>query len=555
MVLDILKRLSVTLFILLISVNMAWAEASNSEISFWETARDSNDVEMLQAYLDSYPNGTFKILANILIGKKSSQNKDELMVAINTCDKLAAHSGDTSHEFPHAKFGVLEKKADEAIQACQLALQANDIRYEFQLGRAYLAKDDFVNSKKHYSIASDGGHIFAKYWMGEFYRTGDYGLKVQYDMALKYHLENVKLFVKSYLRVGQIYEHGKADIGVKQDLNRAFQYYKLAVENDVVDAYYYLAWQYEYGRGVEKSAEMAIKYYKLAIASNRNLNVSRTHLALLIIDTELSFSGRSWTYAYETAYENKKIAREVEQLLAKGRGNDFKRQENYIATMAKWVVEFALAKPRYNAYYDEAAPSEEFKNNADEQAEYYTEMLFKALELRHEEHPIDYPSQTPSHLASEREVFLELFRSYERTIVEWAAINEWYETGRDGCLDSRVDFEGSYKGGNQSYEGYLINNCGFSVLAEVELYVKIEGGRVFSESGRTFVGTDDEFIRVYYRTKRPVNGHLSYTYCPGRYGFGEGNSCGSRERRFYNDEDVEEARGKIVDKLKDILLG
>mgnify|MGYP000190898932 CR=1 FL=1 len=42
------------------------------EIEFWQTVKDSDDLDLLQAYLDEYPNGKFASLAKIKIRKLQS---------------------------------------------------------------------------------------------------------------------------------------------------------------------------------------------------------------------------------------------------------------------------------------------------------------------------------------------------------------------------------------------------------------------------------------------------------------------------------------------------
>ena len=39
------------------------------ELEFWKSVKDSEDPDMLQAYLDKYPNGKFSLLAKIKIKK------------------------------------------------------------------------------------------------------------------------------------------------------------------------------------------------------------------------------------------------------------------------------------------------------------------------------------------------------------------------------------------------------------------------------------------------------------------------------------------------------
>ena len=43
------------------------------ELSFWESVRESDNPAALQAYLDKYPNGEFKPLAEIRLSELGAQ--------------------------------------------------------------------------------------------------------------------------------------------------------------------------------------------------------------------------------------------------------------------------------------------------------------------------------------------------------------------------------------------------------------------------------------------------------------------------------------------------
>jgi len=57
-----------TIFVLLGAGSVpAHAQASDTELSFWESVRDSEASEELEAYLKTYPDGTFAPLARLRI--------------------------------------------------------------------------------------------------------------------------------------------------------------------------------------------------------------------------------------------------------------------------------------------------------------------------------------------------------------------------------------------------------------------------------------------------------------------------------------------------------
>ena len=46
------------------------------ELAFWETVRESGaDPEMIKAYMDKYPDGEFKALAEILLPKQDGEDE------------------------------------------------------------------------------------------------------------------------------------------------------------------------------------------------------------------------------------------------------------------------------------------------------------------------------------------------------------------------------------------------------------------------------------------------------------------------------------------------
>ena len=57
--------------LLWLPVTPAFAEATSTEIEFWQSVKDSGDAEMLDAYLQEFPDGEFTELANIKIRKLS----------------------------------------------------------------------------------------------------------------------------------------------------------------------------------------------------------------------------------------------------------------------------------------------------------------------------------------------------------------------------------------------------------------------------------------------------------------------------------------------------
>ena len=67
---------------------------------------------------------------------------------------------------------------------------------------------------------------------------------------------------ESFFKIGLMYEKGN---GVEQDLEKAFQFYKIAAENNISAAQLNLAILYNLGEGVEQNIEQAVYWYKKRI--------------------------------------------------------------------------------------------------------------------------------------------------------------------------------------------------------------------------------------------------------------------------------------------------
>ena len=53
------------------------AEQSAMELSFWNTVKDSNDPDLLQTYLNRFPEGVYADLARVLIARASRDTAED----------------------------------------------------------------------------------------------------------------------------------------------------------------------------------------------------------------------------------------------------------------------------------------------------------------------------------------------------------------------------------------------------------------------------------------------------------------------------------------------
>ena len=129
-----MKRVFLLLFVNLcfiagpISVHLALADQSvsgqesNYEMLFWESVKDSNNIDMYRAYLKKYPNGVFADLAKI---------------------KIQA----LEHESPAAP--AAEKPAEEAIQTSGIHLRSTPEILEDADLKKMLKKYNFCDFDRH----------------------------------------------------------------------------------------------------------------------------------------------------------------------------------------------------------------------------------------------------------------------------------------------------------------------------------------------------------------------------------------------------------------------
>jgi hypothetical protein len=130
-------------FAVWLAMASAFADATSTEIEFWQSVKDSGDVEMLRSYLQEFPDGEFKALAKIKIKKltgvseieylwcatksavtkqtkescnqlsgKSFGNKDS---ALNEKKRLNASKSSTDKTIKEIEMSVIEEECYEAF--------------------------------------------------------------------------------------------------------------------------------------------------------------------------------------------------------------------------------------------------------------------------------------------------------------------------------------------------------------------------------------------------------------------------------------------------------
>ncbi len=156
--------------------------------------------------------------------------------------------------------------ADKAIKACEDSVknEPRNLRYLYQLGRAYYKKEEYTKAMELYQKAADKGVAQAQYDLGGLYGGTIYrdkkGVKRNGGKAVElYQKAADQGYVEAENTLGAIYEFGLHN--VRQDYSKAVEYYKKASEKGFLKSYSSLAGLYTYGRGVNQDYKKAAKYY------------------------------------------------------------------------------------------------------------------------------------------------------------------------------------------------------------------------------------------------------------------------------------------------------
>jgi hypothetical protein len=74
-------------FLMWLTVTPAFAEATSTEIEFWQSVKESDDADMFRAYLEEFPDGKFKSLAKIKI-KKLTGGGEEVTTSSTSAEAI-----------------------------------------------------------------------------------------------------------------------------------------------------------------------------------------------------------------------------------------------------------------------------------------------------------------------------------------------------------------------------------------------------------------------------------------------------------------------------------
>ncbi len=134
----------------------------------------------------------------------------------------------------------VKKNEKEAIKYFNKAIN-NNYAYSYNnLGKIHENNKEYESAFNCYLESANLGESWACNKVGECYRKGIYTEKDMYK-AFEYYNKAIEsnhrtLDYHAYYNLANIYINGNAEINVSKDEDKAIEYYKLASENNIIDA-------------------------------------------------------------------------------------------------------------------------------------------------------------------------------------------------------------------------------------------------------------------------------------------------------------------------------
>jgi|GEM_PF-3512825 len=153
----------ITLFLVLASLAAMAQDSADtaSEAALWDILNQSDDPGAIRAYLDLYPDGQFAAAARRKLegfgpddsAQHALAQPDAMKAPEHACDRLAADPYDPNR-VTDGVFSIAIRPA-EAIAACKAAVAdyPDEMRFNYQLGRAYVVAERMVDALAAHRVA------------------------------------------------------------------------------------------------------------------------------------------------------------------------------------------------------------------------------------------------------------------------------------------------------------------------------------------------------------------------------------------------------------------
>lgn len=233
----------------------------------WDALKQSTDAAALTRFLDRYPDSKHKAEAEQQIaalepqkGLNISQTGKDTQ-ASRDCYLLA---GEPQSMPGFVGVNFLKLDSARALTACAQAVNENpdDMMLVNMLGRAQDSGRDYIEARRNYQKAADGGNMYALTNLAWFSVYGTDGA-VDVDQG-KRMFEQAAKAGNAYgqASLGWLYREGYG--GIAQDYEEAARWYQLAADQGYANAMATVAWFYREGLGLSKDLAQSLAWYKKA---------------------------------------------------------------------------------------------------------------------------------------------------------------------------------------------------------------------------------------------------------------------------------------------------
>ncbi len=276
--------------------------SSPDEIA-WDALKQSTDGAALTRFIERYPDSRHKAEAETQIA--ALEPKKGLNISQTGKDTQASRdcyllAGEPQSMPGFLGVNFLKIDSARALTACAQAVNENpdDMMLVNMLGRAHDAGRNYVEARRNYQKAADGGNMYgltnlawfsiygtdgpvdiekgkqmfeqaanagnsyAQASLGWLYREGYGGVPQDYAEALKWYQASANQgYANAMATIGWFYREGN---GVAKDFNQSLFWYQKAADAGDANAMSSLGWAYQNGLGTTQDYAEAKKWYEKA---------------------------------------------------------------------------------------------------------------------------------------------------------------------------------------------------------------------------------------------------------------------------------------------------
>ena len=198
------------------------------------------------------------------------------------CDELAGIAEDPLHGVKHRPAQTVDHL--RAIPACEGAVKAYPemLRYQNQLGRAYVAASRYFDALRVFKAAAEAGAAHATLWVGNIYSRGLGVPRSAREAAIWYEKAADSGSIVAMYNLA-LYHADLARTNDEKDKNGplALKWYTAAAALGMPDAMFMLAKSYEHGTFTPKDAAQMVSW--LTKAAEFNFGDAQNDLAMLYL--------------------------------------------------------------------------------------------------------------------------------------------------------------------------------------------------------------------------------------------------------------------------------